>query len=133
MVILKLCRSKWRCTNSIRLMIPTKEQIEAAATHFAQNRYYRKEKGVAWGSFIEGVDWLMSQLPIEDDFTQRLSDDYSFIKFLLWKQKLDIYRLKEWNKELQKENKELLLKFFDNIEYINSKLGAKVAPPDEML
>ena len=113
-------------------MIPDQQQIEDAAHSFASKRFDRSLKGVAKSSFVDGAEYVLSQLADNDDASIQLSKCYSSLKEVHWERKRLTYQLEKENAQLRKELKELRIKFLDVLEQLNSKFQGKyLFDPDE--
>lgn len=102
-------------------MIPLNDDIKLTANIFANERFNYTVKGVAMSSFFEGAEWVISKLCDGDDATQRLSHDFGTLKVQHWRLKNELEYIKRENRQLRKNNKELLTKFFDAVELYNNK------------
>lgn len=97
-------------------MLPTEDELLAEAKRFAEARFNYTVHGVARSSFIDGAEWLLSQLCDKDDVSRRLSDAYSSLKVKHWDIKVSNEQLKKDNADLRQRNIELRAKYFDIVE-----------------
>lgn len=101
-------------------MLPTKEEIIKASETFANTRFNYEVKGVAKSSFLDGAEWMLSKFCNSDDAGKVLSSNYTSLKSMYWELKRRNENTILKNKELRKYNKELIEKFFDIAERLES-------------